>query len=94
VSELVTEQRPQLHLRMNRLATRASELRPGDGLESIAHASRGGMKNPGVRLEPRRHDLPDPDALGQSAKWQQALVDPFGGGDIGPERKTVGNRDR
>src|SRR4029450_4156212 len=69
VSELVTEQRLQLHLRMNRLATRASELRPGAGLESIPPASRGGMKDPGVGLEPRRDDLPDPDALAHSAKW-------------------------
>jgi hypothetical protein len=67
LSELVTEQRLQLHLRMDRLASRTSELRPGDRLVSIAHASRGGMKNPRVRLEPRGHDLPYPDSLARSA---------------------------
>jgi hypothetical protein len=94
LSEFVTEQRLQLHLSMNRLASRASELRPGNGLESIAHASKGGMKNPRVRIEPRRHDLRDPDTFSLSAPPDQLLVDPLGGSFITLERQTSGNIDR
>ena len=94
LSELVTEQRLNLYLRVDRLASRASKLRPGDRLVSTAHASRGGMKDPCIRLEPRRHDFRDPDTLTQSAPRQQLLVDPLSGSDISLERQTSGNLDR
>src|SRR4029453_5277701 len=75
--ELIPEHSLQLHLRMDRLPAIASELRPGDGLVSIAHTSSGGVKDPRVRLEPGRHDLPHFDALARLPGGEPGFRRPF-----------------
>ena len=87
--ELVFEERLQLHLGVNRLATFPSELRPGDQLVVIAGPAACGVEDPRVGLEPHRDDLPDERSFARGAERQEALVDPHRRCDVCLERHSA-----